>query len=187
MNKQKLKQVLKEIEYDPMEDDSIKSYLPDARIITYPDLSKYQTIEELIPNNKDYIILLYLIEGKNSGHWTTLYNDNDCINFFCSYGSTPSKPLEWITKEKRRELNEEIPYLDILLSKTKKDVIYNPIEYQDDEINRMSTCGRHCVFRILTLLRNNTSLPDYYRNMQRAKKQSGLTYDQIVSALITEL
>jgi hypothetical protein len=182
----KLEEKLEEIQNDAMGDDTIRTYYPNAKIITYSDLKKYDTIEKLLPNNKDYCFLLYL-QSKNNGHWTLLHNDDNVINFFCSYGSTPSIPLHWTDKSQRELLWGDVPYLDLLLSKTKKNVIYNPIDYQNKHDNDISTCGRHCCLRLMTYLNYGFKLPDYYKMMKKAKKNSKLNYDELVSVIINRM
>ena len=176
---------MEELQREPMGDDDIKFYYPNAHIITYPDLRKYRTIEDLLPKNKSYCFLLYL-QTPNSGHWTLLSRNNNVIEFFCSYGSSPSTPLKWTPKNVRKKLGMNIPYLDKLLSKTNIPVIYNPIDYQNKVDLEVSTCGRHCVCRLNTILDDNQKLTDYYKMISSIKKETGKSYDDIVSSLINK-
>jgi hypothetical protein len=175
---------LQEIKEDPMGDDDIKYYFPKARTITYADLSKYKTIDEVLPKNQSYIFLLYQA-SQNNGHWTLVYNNNGEINFFCPYGSTPSIPLHWTPLEKRRELGEAKPYLDYLLSSTNKKVIYNPIDYQNKKNDEISTCGRHCC-NILASFLKGINMSQYYKGMRDIKNKTGKNYDDIVSMLFNK-
>jgi len=175
-----------EIEYDAMGDDDIKFYFPNSKIITYPDLKKYKTIEELLPHEKSHIFLLYL-NKKNSGHWTLLSHNNNCYEFFCSYGSSPSTPLKWLDADKRKELKQDIPYLDFLLSNTKKNVIYNPIDYQNNKDLKISTCGRHDCFRLMCIIKYNLPLTKYYEIMKHLKEKLNMSYDEIVADFINKM
>ena len=47
------------IKYCSMEDKDIRHYLPNAKIITYDELSNLQNISELLPKHKSYVIILY--------------------------------------------------------------------------------------------------------------------------------
>ena len=47
-----------QIEAEPMGDDDIKRYFPNADIIVYNDLSKYNTIEDLLPHDKSFCFML---------------------------------------------------------------------------------------------------------------------------------
>ena len=60
----------------PLSDTELKNILgKDLKIVMYPDLAKYSTIEQLLPNPFDYCIIL-IVESENkfniSGHWTAL-------------------------------------------------------------------------------------------------------------------
>jgi len=173
------------LEHTCMGDDDIKHFFPNARIFTYPQLKIYKSIDELIPDHKDYFILLFL-ETENSGHWTLVANNNNTIEFFCSYGSSPSAPLKW-NKDRNKELGITSPYLDNLLNSTEKQVIYNPIDYQDNKDLTISTCGRHCCFRLMCLLKYDLDLNEYYQMLQQIKEEEEQPYDEIVSELINEL
>ena len=177
---------LKKIELTSMGDNDIKTYYPNARIITYPELKNYNTIEELLPTNKSYCFLLYL-QTPNSGHWTLLSNNNNVIEFFCSYGSTPLTPLNWTNNNVKEQLGMNIPYLDILLSNTKKNVIYNPIDYQNKRNLDISTCGRHCLCRLNSIIDDDLKLNNYYKLISSIKKKSNKTYDEIVASLVQKL
>lgn len=177
---------LKQIELTSMGDNDIRTYYPTSKIITYPELKNYSSIEELLPKNKSYTFLLYL-QTPNSGHWTLLSRNNNVIEFFCSYGSTPSTPLKWTKESIRKNLGMNIPYLDLLLSKTKKNVIYNPIDYQNKINLDISTCGRHCLCRLNTIIDDNLNLNDYYKLISNIKNKTNKTYDEIVASLVQKL
>jgi len=55
-----------------MDDDDIRFYLKDARILKYNDLSKVKDMEKLLPRHKSYIILVYPVQSEESGHWVCL-------------------------------------------------------------------------------------------------------------------
>jgi len=180
MDKKKPVNIDKTVE-TPMTDLDIKHYIPKPTI-KYCELSKYKTIEDLLPNKKDCQIML-IESDLNSGHWVALLRYGNTIEYFDSYGGSPSSPLKWNSKEQNEKLNQSIPYLDKLLSKTKKKVIYNDIDYQK-ESNNINSCGAHCVFRCLQLLKNGLNLKEYNDLMKKAKKKTKLDYDKIVSAFI---
>jgi hypothetical protein len=47
--------------------DDIKKYLPDAKIIEYNDLIEYNTIDDLLPKDRDSVIILIETDD-NCGH-----------------------------------------------------------------------------------------------------------------------
>ena len=54
--------------------DDIKKYLPDIKIIEYNDLVEYKNIDELLPKDRDSVIMLIETDD-NCGHWTSLSKD----------------------------------------------------------------------------------------------------------------
>ena len=73
--------------YKSMSDNDIYNYLPDALILSYPQLKSYKSIDELLPRNTDYVIILYIEQESlhnQSGHWTTLYKYNN--QYICYFG-----------------------------------------------------------------------------------------------------
>ena len=52
-----------ELKYVSLDDDDVRHYLPDARILKYNELSKYKTIEQLLPKHKSFVILLIIVGG----------------------------------------------------------------------------------------------------------------------------
>lgn len=190
-NKEKI--IEKKIIASPLGDDDIKKYLPDAKIMKYTDLKKFKTIEELLPSNKSYAIILYENQ-KNKGHWVTImrYNDKkrgDLIEFFDSLADDgkPDSQLNWVSNETNKFLGQGKPILTPLLNSSNLPVIYNKFKFQSEgnkrDGNSINTCGKHCVFRIINLLKNNSNLEDYFKLMSKSKKQSKNTYDEIVAHL----
>lgn len=166
---------------EPLSNDEITKYLPGAKIMRYSNIKKYDNIDSLLNKPVDYAILLY--EDKpNKGHWVCVLKYNDMIEYFDSYGGKVDNPLSWNTEDDNLSLDQR-PYLSNLFNKTDKEVIYNPIKYQDDSED-VNTCGRHCVFRILNLLEKDRSLGDYYEIMKEIKKETKSSYDDIVANMI---
>lgn len=191
MNKEK--KIERQLISSPLGDDDIKKFLPNAKIIKYSDLKKYNNIEELLPNNKSYSIILYETEP-NKGHWTCImrYNDKnrgDLIEFFDSLADDgePDSQLNWNNKKTNKMLGQGQQILKPLLHKTYLPVIYNKFKFQSEgnkrDGNNINTCGKHCVFRIRNLLDCNRNLEDYYNYINSIKKGSKNTFDEIVTHL----
>jgi hypothetical protein len=172
---------MEQIEEYSLSDSDVRHYLPNCSIISYPDLKNYSSIDELLPQNKSFFILLFL-ETENSGHWTAVMKINNTIEFFCSYGSSPITPLRW-NKDANEALGIHAPYLNQLLDKSPLPVYYNPIDYQDMKDLDIATCGRHCCSRIICMRDYDMNLNQYYDMMRQAKAEEKQTYDQIVSEL----
>jgi hypothetical protein len=79
--------------------------------------------------------------------------------------------------------SQQNKYLSKLLNKTKLKVYYNPIDYQQSKKD-ISTCGRHCCFRIINMNKYNRDLSKYHNVMKELKGKSKYNYDEIVSYMI---
>ena len=80
------------IKYESMDDDDIRFYLKDARILKYTDLAKVKDIEKLLPRHKSHIILLYPVNSETSGHWVCITRFDKTLECFDSYGYKPDIP-----------------------------------------------------------------------------------------------
>ena len=116
---------IKEIEDKPLSDTDIKSYLgKSTKIIEYKDLKNYNSIDELLPNDKDFCVLLYENEA-HSGHWTAVLKYDNDIELFDSYGNTDANILRWTPFKVRPMLGEEDDYLTKLVNKSQHNFIHD--------------------------------------------------------------
>lgn len=179
---------IKEKIKEPLDDSTIREYLPNPKIITNKELNNIKDINELFDSKNfvDYIIILFL-DAPNKGHWTALCKmgteDNGIIEFFDSYGNPPEEVYKFVPMKKRKELGTDKNKLNELLNNCKYDVVYNPIKYQEEKQN-VNTCGRHICNRILNLIGKGRLLPEYYDYMKEAKKYYNEPYDELVSKII---
>ncbi len=72
-----------------------------AKIIKYSELGHLYDIDQLLPDEKDYCILLY-DERPNRGHWTDLSKHNGLYEHFDSYGNKPGSELKSTGEKKTR-------------------------------------------------------------------------------------
>jgi hypothetical protein len=171
---------LDEIIEKPMNDSEIKHYLPNTPLITYPELGNYNSLEELLPENKSYVIILYQ-DSPNKGHWVCVLRYDDKFEYFDSYGNKIDDPLNWVPLGIRKELDQMTPYLSNMLKG--KKYVWNNKKFQEEN-PEVATCGRHCVFRILNNEENNLNLKEYIKVMEEIKKNTKLNYDEIVSEYV---
>jgi len=180
----------KKVQYKPMDDSDIKYYFPNARIMDYGELSKYETIDDLLPKDTDAIFLLYE-ETQNYGHWVLLSKYNDTIEMFNSYGDRYiDEPLTWVDMNTRKLLGSSKPYLTDLLKNTNYNdyaIIYNAYDFQDDKNLKISTCGRWCCLRWKTILNTHMPLETFIKMMKDVKKETNQPYDIIVSDIINKV
>lgn len=124
--------------------DLLKNCGNDMKIVSYPDLINYNSINQLF-GNKKCIILLYLTK-KNYGHWTLITKHPNYYEHFDSYGVEPDKELLFTNVHFRLNNNMFYPLLSYLYYKSKKPIHYNPIRLQAMK-KGVATCGRWCLVR----------------------------------------
>ena len=176
---------LNDVKFKSISDALIKTYLPDAEILLYNDLKNYKTIEELLPKDKSFVIILY-DNGETSygvrGHWTALTRLNNEISYFDSYGKPPDYAIDnWFKNNKYQQMK----YLSNLFDKTPMDVYYNGIQYQGNNTD-ISTCGRYVIFYIKNM-QQGKDLNKFYILMKNLKNKSNLTFDKLVSYMINNI
>lgn len=168
-NSVKYKNVLDRIP-KPMSDSELERYLgsPSSKyVVKYSQLDDFNTIDQLLPDDKSFKIILTEQEF-NNGHWTCIMRykdgDKDVIEYFNSYGSKPSYELGFISKVKNLFLGQDEKHLNQLLNRALKekkyDIIYNKTKFQKYS-NDIQTCGRWCVLRILRLKEFNDNLAEF--------------------------
>lgn len=174
----------------PMSDDDIKKYFPNIRIVTQQDIEKCRSIDELLDKKKLYdgVIILYQNEP-NSGHWIAISRIGDTrtpdkcfVEFFDSYGGSPTKVYNYFGKGTKSDLGIKKDVIENILTNNPYNVIYNKVKFQSPD-GKIATCGRHCCFRLIQLL-NGRTLPDYITYMKDLKKKTGKSYDEIVTDYI---
>jgi hypothetical protein len=172
--------LVEEIIEEPMDDSDIRQYLPNAKVMRYSGLARLSDIEQLLPTDKSYVILLYE-NTPGSGHWVALMRYGKTIEFFCSYGSKIDEPLRWQNPKDNAMLGQRQPYLSLLLNKAKGKfrAIHNPVAYQSKK-QGVATCGAWDVMRINQMKNHNQDLQEFHDYMESVKKETGLTYDEIV-------
>ena len=172
--------VVEEIIEEPMDDTDIRQYLPNAKVMRYSGLARLSDIEQLLPTDKSYVILLYE-NTPGSGHWVALMRYGRTIEFFCSYGSKIDVPLRWQNPKDNAMLGQTRPFLSQLLNKAKGKfrAIHNPVAYQSSK-QGVATCGAWDVMRINQMKNHNQDLQEFHNFMESVKKETGLTFDEIV-------
>ena len=158
-------------------DDDIKKELPDAKIMDYEGLKQYNNIDELLPNNGDYVIILYEHQ-QNSGHWVALARQNDRIFFFCSYGVKIDGQLKWVDYNTRKELGSDIPHLTHLVDNSPYDIYYNDVAYQSED-QSIATCGKYVIVFIKSLKSGKDLLK--FNDWMKENKPKDMTYDEWIN------
>ena len=169
-NKQKLQQQIKE----EITDSDLTRYFGKRdfkNILKYSELANYNSIQQLLPRNKSWKIIL--IENEyNSGHWTLLLHYNNTIEWFNSYGTFPSAELDFISHQQKAILNQDVKHLNILLTKAlpKFRIIYNKRKLQQLE-DGINTCGKWIILKIIMMEKYNMDLNQFLQFIDKLKKQ----------------
>jgi len=173
----------RELVADPLDDKELRAVIgKHAKIVPYHDLSKYQSIDQLLPLKKDAVVLLYENRPMD-GHWTSLTKNNGEISFFDPYGEVIDKQLNYSNHSKQRVQGEGDMSLRNLLSTSKLPVYFNDYKYQRDG-NGVNTCGRHVANFIKYNLDHGLDLEDYNEMMMKTQKETGLPYDELIAKMV---
>ena len=166
----------------PMSDSDIKEYLPEAKILKYSELKEYPTLDDLLPEVKDFVILLYE-DSPNTGHWVCISKPREGVaEYFDSYGGYVDAPLKWTPELKRVGLGEAQPYLSRLFDKCPEEVVYNKIKYQKDG-GTINNCGRWCVLRILRM-KAGQDLNQFHKWVMKQDKKFKGDKDDLTAYLV---
>lgn len=170
-----------DVESYSLSESDIQKMIPTLKIISYPDLLKAKSIDDVL-DKKGRLMLLYLTQNINTGHWVCLlnYRDTNIIEYFDPYGNyKPDGESKWLSKKQLKEFGQSTKKLTELLQKSKYEVKSNAYPFQKDKMN-MNTCGRHCTTRLYF---KNLHLPDYIKLVE----STGLKPDDFVCAFTYNL
>lgn len=152
-----------------------------VKIVLYPDLHKYSSVDQLL---EPYGCCILLYESKkNYGHWTALIKRDNAIEFFNSYGGDndglPDASLRLINPEFRIISNQLFPYLKQLMYNSPYELNYNEFRFQKKG-HDIRTCGRHCVVRVLC---KNMNIYQYKEFLNELCRYFTTDYDGMVTLL----
>ena len=172
-----LKRIIDELKKKPFSGNEIIECADnETKIIKYGDISKYNTIEDLLyPHNN--VVILYETSN-NYGHWTCvlLHEKNNTLEFFDPYGKFIDDQINYISKDFRESSGQGYPYLSQLFLKSPYKIECNKTQFQKMKKD-VSSCGRHVSLRII--------LSDYPLNIYTniMKPSQGLDSDDIATYL----
>ena len=174
---------IKKVVATPLSDSDIREYLPNANIIKYSELNKYPTLNDLLPEEKSFCILLYE-DSPNRGHWVAISKPKKAIvEYFDSYGGYVDAPLNWTSKEERNKLGSGKKILSNLFNNCPEKVVYNKIPYQKSD-PKVNDCGRWCVLRLLKMMKG-LNLDQFYNYVKEEDKKYIGDKDDFVSQIIS--
>lgn len=173
------KELLNKLKAKALSNDEISKMLDGkVKILTYPELSKYKNIDQLLSPHGCAIILYQT--KKNFGHWVAIIKQGrNIIEHFDSYGIRPDNELKFTKANMRRELGQDYPHLTYLLYHSPYQLSFNQYRLQKMQ-KKISTCGRwslsRCILKDIPL--------DQFVKLFKVK---GYTPDDIVTMLTYEM
>lgn len=168
---------LQDYEDIALSDKQLRDLAPDANLILYPELIKYQTIDDVLGPDLATILLFEAKPGY--GHWCCLFRRGNLIEFFNPYGGYPDDSLEHIPMHFREISNQLVPYLSELMMRSPYELSYNEHAFQKHKKD-VKTCGRHCAVRLALRM---LPLDDYTDVIARLGKRLGTDPDGVVTVL----
>lgn len=159
---------------EPMTNFDLEKYLEiePSDIIKYSELSDYHSIQQLLPDNDSFKVLL--IEDKNnSGHFVGLFRFDKTIEYFNSYGAKWDTDWRFIPRMVRLILGQATNDLTRLLDKAKKEgftVVYNKKRLQKLS-PKIQTCGRFVALR-RHLGQMGYTLPQFQKEIENLRDKN---------------
>ena len=147
-----------------------------ANLVQYSDLHKIPTIDELLGTHKKCVLLYQT--SHNYGHWCCVWEHNDIIFFFDSYGSKPDSQLKFVPHDMKEELNSNHNYLIRLMYNSGKPVEFNQYQLQSRDPH-VASCGRWCVNRLRF---PEISIDEYHTIFKDASKY--INKDKLICLLV---
>jgi len=157
----------------------IRSNVGNVKIVKFDTLIGYNTIEELLPKQKDCCVIFWETTSEYEGHWTALCRLNQTYIYFDAYGNSVDQDFSYIPKSLKKQLDIKYDYLKTLLHG--KHVITNHVAFQQMK-NGVNTCGRF-VSMFLYVFKRGYSLADFQKIMkENLKKYNYPNYDTLAVA-----
>jgi hypothetical protein len=148
------------------------------QIIKYSQLKDYTSLQELLPLEFDYKVIL-LETNRNTGHWVCILRLGGVIECFNSYGIGIDQEWRYIPDTIERLLGQSTRYLTNLIKKSEGfTVISNKYKFQSKS-DDVATCARWCILRIETA-KIGYSLKEFVRMIEKQEAETDLPSDILV-------
>ena len=175
-----LEEMRKTLAYS-LSDSDIRTILgQDCRFVEYGDLDKFSSMDDLLPNEGGYVIILIETTAENQGHWCCITKKNKVISMMDSYGVKLQDELNYISRAVNRMLGNTKKELEDLIKSVPDDydVIYNktPLQHESPSI---CTCGRW-VAAYVQLFKLGYSLCEFLEIVEAQCKEYNIPPDVLV-------
>lgn len=172
----------------PMTGRDLEKYVPEKKIVLFEEL-KGKKLEHFMPDDPDYLIILFEVRSDNEGHWVSLLRYGRTLEFFDSYGKTPKEIYDFNSAQQNNILDQNKNYLSIMikdfLTRNKKyKFLVNKKQFQKDG-DGIATCGRWSIFRIKALMKKGMTLHEFYEFYKKTKNLfKNESNDELVSLIV---
>ena len=169
----------------PMTDSDVERFFGsgiESEVMTYSQLVNYKTIDELLPNDFDFRIIL-VEQMRNKGHWVLILKYNGVIEDFDSYGKGIEPQRNLIAAGMNRLLGQERNHLKHLISRSPYKYVINKHCFQSLKPD-VNTCGRWATLRIIMAKSLSMDLPEFTEMVKKASRDMKLIPDAVVSLWI---
>jgi hypothetical protein len=167
-------------------DGDIRRYFGDgveSKILKYSELADYNTIDELLPKERDFRIIL-IEDSENTGHWCCILKYEKTIEWFNPYGGMPDRQKNLLGKMRNMLLGQDEDYLTDLMTKSKGyKLIYNKKRLQKLKTG-INTCGRWIILRVICMKDLMMDLKEFLKMVKDTQAKSGLPRDALVAVWI---
>ena len=181
--KEEIELMKKKLNYS-LSDSDLNSVLgDDLRIIKYADLDNFKSLNELLPHNNSYLVILIESEH-NSGHWCALSFRDNCYTMFDSYGCDLREELDFISRAKNFILGNTKKEMSDLIKNTSDccEIIFNKERLQSKN-SGVARCGRW-VACYLSMFKLGYNLEEFLEFIYKKCEETGLPPDIIICQLI---
>ena len=170
----------------PLTDVDIESHtgVSADKIVKYSELKDYKKIEDLLPSDKSFKIIL--IEDKyNSGHWVVVMRYGKTIEYFNSYGAKWDTDWKFINRMMRVILGQNSYEMTRLMEQAKDDgwnTTWNHHKYQKVS-SKVQTCGRWVILRI-EMMKMGYNDQEFYDFIKKRKTELNRDGDFVVAKYV---
>lgn len=155
----------------PLSTVELKKKLP-INTILYKDLKNLRSLDDIIKPNG--CILLYQLHYP-IGHFTTLFENKEGLNYFDPLGFIPDRLLKtnFDHPEGRESMGADFTYLNQLLLEFLNEHDYDKITFNEQKLQPINsnTCGYWCLTRLYFKDLTNDEFNDYFMSMPIKKRE----------------
>jgi len=155
----------------------------ESKILKYSELANYKHIDELLPKERDFRVIL-VVDSHINGHLFCILKYNYNIEWFNPYGVRPDGQKNLLGKLRNQMLGQAEDYMTNLMKSSKGyKLIYNKARLQKLR-QGINTCGRWIILRIICMKDMSMDLKMFIKMVKDTQEATGLPADALVAIWI---